>query len=105
MNKTSKKQIFVVFLVVIFTVLPLSAQMIVPSNSNKYGKQTPVNIDTVFNITEILLQQNQYKPLENCQDFANQKYIDITNYVTIASIYENYPVAGTYHLCENMNFK
>ena len=103
MNKTSKKQIFVVFLVVIFTVLPLSAQMIVPSNSNKYGKQTPVNIDTVFNITEILLQQNQYKPLENCQDFANQKYIDITNYVAIASFYENYPVAGTYNLFKYLN--
>ena len=104
MNKTNKKQILATFLAVIFTVLPLSAQMIVPSNSNKYGKQTPVNIDTVFDITERLLQQNQYKPLENCQDFANQKYIDITNYVTIASIYENYPVAGTYHLFDNLDY-
>ena len=104
MNKTNKKQILATFLAVIFTVLPLSAQMIVPSNSNKYGKQTPVNIDTVFDITERLLQQNQYKPLENCQDFANQKYIDITNYVTIASIYENYPVAGTYHLFDKLDY-
>ncbi|MBQ4437244.1 hypothetical protein II898_00025, partial [bacterium] len=104
MNKTNKKQIFVVFLVVIFAVLPLSAQITVPDNVGKYGKQTPVNIDTVFDITEILLQQNQYKPLENCQDFANQKYIDITNYVTIASIYENYPVAGTYHLFDNLDY-
>ena len=104
MNKTSKKQIFVVFLVVIFAVLPLSAQITVPDNVGKYGKQTPVNIDTVFDITERLLQQNQYKPLENCQDFANQKYIDITNYVTIASIYENYPVAGTYHLFDKLDY-
>ena len=104
MNKTNKKQIFVVFLVVIFAVLPLSAQITVPDNVGKYGKQTPVNIDTVFDITERLLQQNQYKPLENCQDFANQKYIDITNYVTIASIYENYPVAGTYHLFDNLDY-
>ena len=103
MNKTNKKQILATFLAVIFAVLPLSAQITVPDNVGKYGKQTPVNIDTVFDITERLLQQNQYKPLENCQDFANQKYIDITNYVTIASFYENYPVAGTYNLFKYLN--
>ena len=100
MKKINKKQIITLFLAVIFAVLPLSAQMHVSSNDGKFIANPPL-INQTFNVANFLIS---YGSLVSCQNFTAQKYIDITNYVTIASFYENYPVAGTYHLFNNLGY-
>ena len=100
MKKINKKQIITLFLAVIFAVLPLSAQMHVSSNDGKFIAN-PTLINQTFNVANFLIS---YGSLVSCQNFTAQKYIDITNYVAIASFYENYPVAGTYHLFNNLGY-
>ena len=99
MKKINKKQIITLFLAVIFAVLPLSAQMHVSSNDGKFIANPPL-INQTFNVANFLIS---YGSLVSCQNFTAQKYIDITNYVAIASFYENYPVAGTYNLFKYLN--
>ena len=99
MKKINKKQIITLFLAVIFAVLPLSAQMHVSSNDGKFIAN-PTLINQTFNVANFLIS---YGSLVSCQNFTAQKYIDITNYVAIASFYENYPVAGTYNLFKYLN--